>query len=86
MQKTWNTMNVNLKAINGLDSNIIVHNYHIRKRNDGEMRKLKWVKDLRRIELREQTVRKESNLLEVVDIQQFIKQPNEYFVNGLPGK
>lgn len=79
-------MENHLKAINGLDSNIIVNNYHIRKRGQDEIKKLNRVKALRKIELREKNQRKEIGLNEVVDITEYIKNPNEYFVNGLPGK
>lgn len=32
-------MQVHLKAINGLKSNILVYNYHIRKRSNDEIKK-----------------------------------------------
>lgn len=33
MEKTWDTMTDHLRAINGLDTNLIVYNYHVRKRS-----------------------------------------------------
>jgi hypothetical protein len=41
-------MEVPLRAINGLNSNIIVPNFHIRIRGAEELRKLQLVKEFRR--------------------------------------
>lgn len=46
-------MAVQLKGINGLKSNFLVYNFHIRHRTAEEERRLKMIKDLRRIEIRE---------------------------------
>lgn len=42
-----------LKAMNALDQNIIVYNYHIRKRTKDELRFLEQVKELRKLDLKE---------------------------------
>ena len=47
-ERTWDKMEVPLRAINGLNSNIIVPNFHIRIRGGEELRKLQLVKEFRR--------------------------------------
>jgi len=59
-EKTWDTMDEHLKAINGLNSNIIVHNFHIRKRSPLEIRKLNLVKNMRLLEIKEKLNRKDN--------------------------
>ncbi|KRX02904.1 WD40-repeat-containing domain [Pseudocohnilembus persalinus] len=86
LEKTWNTMKTHLKAINGLDTNIIVYNYHIRQRSEKELQQLKWIQNLRKIELKEQKLRKENQEQEIVDIFEFIDEPNKYIVNGVAEK
>ncbi|EAR97028.3 hypothetical protein TTHERM_00196190 (macronuclear) [Tetrahymena thermophila SB210] len=88
-EKTWDQMAVQLKGINGLKSKYLVYNYHIRKRTADEERKLKIVKDLRRIEIREQKARKEAKdqvLKEIIPVEDLIKKPEEYIINAGPGK
>lgn len=41
--RTWDQMKEHLTAINGLELNIIVYNYHIRKRAANETLQLKQV-------------------------------------------
>lgn len=41
-------MDNHLRAINGLNSNIIVSNFHVRKRGQAELRKLELIKELRK--------------------------------------
>ena len=38
-ERTWDTMDVQLKAINGLRENYLVYNYNIRKRQPEELRR-----------------------------------------------
>lgn len=52
-QITWDRMDVQLKAINGLKNNFIVYNYHIRKTNNLDKRRLQLIFDLRRTQLKE---------------------------------
>ena len=44
--------------MNGLETNIIVYNYHIREKTTVEIKKFKWVKEMRRIEIKEKLIRK----------------------------
>lgn len=50
-------MEIPLKGLNGLTQNIIVINFHIRVRTNEEMRKLKIVRELRKLELKELKLR-----------------------------
>lgn len=38
-ERTWDTMDAQLKAINGLRENYLVYNYNIRKRGPEELRR-----------------------------------------------
>lgn len=53
-------MVVQLKAINGLDQNFLVYNYHVRDKTAEEKKRLTWVRDFRRLEIREKLFRKEN--------------------------
>ena len=37
-EKTWDMMEVHLRAINGINTNLIVYNYHLMKRSPEELR------------------------------------------------
>ncbi len=52
-EKTWDSMDVHLSAINGLNSNIIVFNYNIFKKTTEEIRRIKAIYNLRKIEILE---------------------------------
>ncbi|EGR30550.1 hypothetical protein IMG5_129360, partial [Ichthyophthirius multifiliis] len=85
-EKTWDTMKVQLKGINGLKSNQLLYNFHIRNRTEEELQQLKFVKEFRRLEIREKKQRKENSVPEIIQIEDFIKNPSEYIVNSQPGK
>jgi len=38
------------------------------------------------MEIREQRMRKENNLSEVIQIEDLMKNPSEYIINAVPGK
>jgi len=38
-ERTWDTMDIQLKAINGLRENYLVYNYNVRKRQPEELRR-----------------------------------------------
>lgn len=59
-ERTWDKMVVQLKAINGLDQNFLVYNYHVRDKTAEEKKRLTWVRDFRRLEIREKLFRKEN--------------------------
>lgn len=48
--------------------------------------RLRLVKDMRRVEIREARQRKENKINEVVVIEELVKNPQEYIINALPGK
>ena len=78
-------MEVPLKGCNGLNTNLLVYNYHIRIRTAEEMRKLSLVKQFRRQELKERQIRKEKKQGEIWVLEDHLSDPKNYIVNALPG-
>eukprot|EP00825_Cyclidium_porcatum_P004670 TRINITY_DN1220_c0_g1_i2.p1 TRINITY_DN1220_c0_g1~~TRINITY_DN1220_c0_g1_i2.p1 ORF type:complete len:1061 (-),score=222.02 TRINITY_DN1220_c0_g1_i2:1563-4745(-) len=78
--RTWDQMKEHLTALNGLDLNIIVYNYHIRKRSPQELLQMKQIQDLRKIEIKEKQLRKENKTQEIFAIEQMIENPQGYRV------
>ena len=54
---TWNNMVVHLKSVNGLQNEIIVFNYHMRKEDVKEKMLINKIIDLRKIEIRDKIER-----------------------------
>ena len=79
-------MLVHLQAINGLNSNVIVFNYHIQKMTPEETKRVKAIYSLRKIELLEKFRREEKNQVEVVNINDFSTKPENYIINTFPGQ
>lgn len=77
-------MEVPLKGINGLSSNILVTNFHVRVRTNEELRKLKIIRELRKQEIKELKLRKANNIKEVWSLDEQIQDP-KYIINGKPG-
>lgn len=73
-----------LKGINGLSSNILVTNFHVRVRTNDELRKLKIIRELRKQEIKELKLRKANNIKEVWSLDEQIQDP-KYIINGKPG-
>jgi len=84
-ETTYDTMEVQLKGVVGLKSNTVLYNFQIRKRTPEELRKLKLALDMRRLEQKERQVREEAKAKEVVNTEEFCKNPDQYIVNGNPG-
>lgn len=78
-EKTWNKMEVQLKAINGLKTNFLVYNYQVRNRLPEEERKVALVLEIRRQNLRELKLRKDKGIKEVIDMELY---KNKSIVNG----
>lgn len=83
-ERTWDQMEVPLKGINGLSSNILVTNFHVRVRTNDELRKLKIIRELRKQEIKELKLRKANNIKEVWSLDEQIQDP-KYIINGKPG-
>lgn len=72
-------------GVNGLENNILVLNFAIRKREANEIKKLDQIKHFRNIEIREKRMRTESKQSELISIEQFQKNGSanlDYIINN----
>lgn len=58
-QSTWDTMEVPQEAIKSIQSDTLIFNYPVRKRENDELRRVNQISRLRRIELKEKYQRME---------------------------
>lgn len=80
-QSTWDTMDVQQKAVKSIQSDTLIFNYPVRKRVNNEMRRLNQIIRMRKIELKERYARMEAKLKEGLDEDEFSKFTEEYIMN-----
>lgn len=80
-QSTWDTMEVQQKAVKSIQSDTLIFNYPVRKRVNNEMRRLNQIIRMRKIELKERYARMEAKLKEGLDEDEFSKFTEEYIMN-----
>jgi len=71
-------MNVHLKSVNGLQSNLMIFNYHIRNEDDKDKKIINKILDLRRLEIREKLEMKQLEMLPIEDIGSHSQFNNHY--------
>lgn len=74
-------MEVPQKAVKSIQSDTLIFNYPIRKRNAAELRRLNQVESMRKVEIREKLLHMENKLKECLDEEQFSKDVENYFMN-----
>jgi len=80
---TWDKMSVHLKSINGLQSHMMIFNYHMREQEPQEKKVIAKIIDLRRMEIRERLEMRQKEILNIEDVG---KKLENYVVNAFPGK
>ena len=85
-QSTWDTMEVQQKAVKSIQSDTLVFNYPVRNREGPETRRLGQVVNMRKIELKERFNRAEKELKEGLDEAEFSKTIEDYLMNRARGK
>jgi hypothetical protein len=66
---TWDQMDTHLKTLSGVKSRFLVFNFHIRKRDEQEVRRYQMILDMRRLEIRERTMLfQEAKLKELIPV------------------
>jgi len=83
---TWDKMEVQAKAVCSIRSDMLVHNYGIRKKETQETRRLEQIKNFRRNELRERIQRLEAKIEEVLPEKEYSRIEEQYIVNRVAGK
>lgn len=76
-------MEVHLKSVNGVQSETIVFNYHMKTVDQQEKNIIDKIIDLRRIELKEKLELKNKQMLKIDDVGNKLEN---YVVNAFPGK
>lgn len=80
-QSTWDTMDVQQKAIKSIQSDTLIFNYPVRDNTAAEKRRLNQIIKIRKIELKERYARMEVKLKEGLDEDEFSKFTEEYIMN-----
>lgn len=83
---TYKSMDIKLKTITGFVENTVVFNFVIKKKDKAIERKLKMLKNMRFIELREKDWKKENKVEQYINLRKMTKKPIKYIVNAFPGK
>ena len=83
---TYKCMDTRLRTLTGLVENTLIMNYVIRKKDTDQERKLKLLKNMRMIELKEKEWKKEHQIPEYIDLRKMTTRPIKYVVNAYTGK
>lgn len=82
-EATWDQMLTHLKSVNGIQTETIVFNYHIKSVEEKEKLFIDKIIDLRRIEIKEKLELKHKEMLKINDIGSKLEN---YVINAFPGK
>ena len=85
-ENTFDKMTQNVKTITGFKDNTIVFNFPLIKKEKENQRKIRLLKNLRIMELKERQWRKENNKPEYLALEDSCKKPIDYIVNAFTGK
>lgn len=85
-ESTWDKMEVQSRAVKSIQSDTLIFNYPVRKRENNEMRVLNIVINQRRMELQEKLSRLESGLKESLEEEEFSHGLESYLMNRARGK
>ena len=85
-ERTWDKMEVKSKACKSIQSDKLIWNYAIRKREPNENRRLGFLINQRKIELRQKIERMEKKYREALDEMEFNGGHEEFIMNRIHNK
>jgi len=86
MQNTYSKLKANLKTITGLEENTLITNFPLLKPQPDKLEKLRMLKNLRFMEIKEKEWRKSKKRPEYISLESLSKKPIKYIVNPVSGK
>lgn len=85
-ERTWNKMEVPSESVKSIQSDKLIFNYSIRKREQQEQRRLTLIKQQRKIEIRQKVERLEKKHREALEECDFNGGMEEYIMNRIAAK